>query len=331
MIKLFRYNSNAYFKDATFSGDVSFMDANFSSNADFKDATFSGKTYFENATFKGNAYFNGVTFSDEAGFFRTTFGGEVNFNQARFQKSVRFFGKEENKIFNSNYFTKFTLSNFESPENAEFVDVNLSKALFRHCKNLDRVGRFEKVKWSSKSFDIFGFKLFGRNAVGDEIKMDEANEEDKPYEYIAEIYRKLRLNYERNLRFAEAGDFYIGEMEMRRKGNVKIFNLIARNFSLTTVYKYFSYYGESYLLPLVWIFFAIVFFSFLLSTDFLTSTQIFLQFPPADLNEKIKDFSISINFRINSGWFVLFERIFGILFIALFVLALRRKFKKVPE
>ncbi|OIQ05155.1 MAG: hypothetical protein AUK59_04980 [Candidatus Altarchaeum sp. CG2_30_32_3053] len=84
------------------------------------------------------------------------------------------------------------------------------------------------------------------------------------------------------------------------------------------------------MLPLVWIFITVVTFSFLLSTDILTSTQISLQFLPADLNGKIHDLSI-LTFTINSGWFVLFERIFGILFIALFVLALRRKFKKGGE
>ena len=34
---------------------------------------------------------------------------------------------------------------------------------------------------------------------------------------VAEEYRQLRLNYESNRQEAEAGAFYIGQMEMRRR------------------------------------------------------------------------------------------------------------------
>ena len=142
----------------------------------FLDVKFLGETYFRNVKFY------------KTDFFRVTF-----------HNSVKFIGKDENKIFKSS--VDFSGSNFEEPKNVEFVNVNLSKASFLHCKNIDKIGRFEKVKWNEE---------YGRKAVYYEIKLKENKEKDKPYEYVEEVYRKLRINYERNLRFSEAGDFYIG-------------------------------------------------------------------------------------------------------------------------
>ena len=127
-----------------------------------------------------------------------------------------------------------------------------------------------------------------------------------------------------------------------RETKNRLLNWIVRNISLIAWYRNFSYYGESYFLPMLWIFaIIVVLFPLLLSTDPLTSAQIFFQATPDNLNEKVSDFIINLNgiysnlnigeFAVNSGWLVLLERISGILFIALFVLALRRKFKKGGE
>ena len=67
------------------------------------------------------------------------------------------------------------------------------------------------------------------------------------------VYRRLRENYEFNLKFGEAGTFFIKEMELKRKYRtisgsndlVKKNDWFRRHFSLTGLYYHFSTYGES--------------------------------------------------------------------------------------
>ncbi|ODS41291.1 hypothetical protein BEH94_08600 [Candidatus Altiarchaeales archaeon WOR_SM1_SCG] len=368
------FSCEARFLDATFECDAHFEMAKFKDKSNFRMAKFNGGAIFAETSFRGtdfemtnfakDAEFKKVVFEDDAKFRYTTFNGDTNFNETKFYRSVEFVGHsmkitvsmygsridnwDENQVFLKNSHVNFSDSNFEHPEKVQFVNVDLSKASFLHCKDIDKIGRFEKIKWAQKG------KFSKRKAIYDEIKTDKpyvyiadkpyeydviAN---KPYEFIAEIYRKLRLNYEHNLRFSEAGDFYIGEMEMRRK-NVKLFgreiknrilNLISRNISLIAWYRNFSYYGENYFLPVVWMFAITLGFAFyyyspadfftgfdihgINASNFLeswkTSIMILFQMPPEQMT-----FSIFI------------ERILGVLFVALFVLALRRKFKKGGE
>ncbi len=91
------FSGNADFKTATFSGnanfysatfsDAYFANATFSGNADFKEATFSGDAYFENTTFSGDAYFDGTTFSSIVTFCGQTFTTDIFFNGAKFEPS----------------------------------------------------------------------------------------------------------------------------------------------------------------------------------------------------------------------------------------------------
>jgi hypothetical protein len=152
-------------------------------------------------------------------------------------------------------------------------------------------------------------------------------------EAIAHTYRQLRIAYESSLQYPEAGDFYIGEMEMKRlnavfrKKSVKngLLRDIIQNFSLTAFYKYFSLYGECYWLPLLWMLFAIFGFSFCYyyryglcpSQAFENSFTTFFQMPPS--NSKIP------------SWLIAIERLIGGVVTFLFILALRRKFKKTEE
>ncbi|PKP38374.1 MAG: hypothetical protein CVT98_05135 [Bacteroidetes bacterium HGW-Bacteroidetes-15] len=218
-----------------------FIGFKFPDNFSFIKIKFEKPVNFERATFGDGANFQSVTFGDGAYFRGATFGSEAYY-------------RDENDLFMGR--VDFSYTNFEYPDTIEFVDVNLSKAKFLHCLNIDKIGRFEKIKWAKKG---------GRKAV-----YDESTVMRQDCEYVAEIYRKLRLNYEKNLRFSEAGDFYIGEMEMRRKSvklvgreiKNKILNLIFRNISLIAWYRNFSYYGENYFLPVVWMFLITLVFAF---------------------------------------------------------------------
>jgi uncharacterized protein YjbI with pentapeptide repeats len=81
---------------------------------------------------------------------------------------------------------------------------------------------------------------------------------------VITVYRFLRENFEYNLRYDEAGDLFIREMELKR--NYKQINespgykiikkdIISRNISLTGLYYNFFKYGESLLRPLLFLIF----------------------------------------------------------------------------
>ena len=77
---------------------------------------------------------------------------------------------------------------------------------------------------------------------------------------IMAVYRNLRENYEFRLRYDEAGEFFIREMELKRKyrevpsqdGSSSIVKpncWLRRNLSLTGLYYHLSRYGEDLLRP----------------------------------------------------------------------------------
>lgn len=62
---------------------------------------------------------------------------------------------------------------------------------------------------------------------------------------VTSLYRQLRLNYEGNRQEAEAGHFYIGQMEMRRRDRSYFW---LYRFILE-IYRVLGMYGESYVRP----------------------------------------------------------------------------------
>ncbi|PIN67232.1 MAG: hypothetical protein COV98_04020, partial [Candidatus Altarchaeum sp. CG12_big_fil_rev_8_21_14_0_65_33_22] len=90
---------------------------------------------------------------NKADFWGATFSKEAYFTDATFFGSVKFIDDENGRIFDESASANFSNSNFEHPESVEFVSVNLNNASFLHCKNIDKIGKFEIVDWNSK--DIF--------------------------------------------------------------------------------------------------------------------------------------------------------------------------------
>jgi hypothetical protein len=82
--------------------------------------------------------------------------------------------------------------------------------------------------------------------------------EEIPLDLVLYVYRRLRENYEFNLKFDEAGKFFIKEMELKRKyrpirgsSSVKKNDWFRRQFSLTGLYYHLSSYGESIVKPTI--------------------------------------------------------------------------------
>ena len=264
---------------------------------------------------------------------------KVEFYNCTFQDLFKFSPK-----IGENVELNFAYSNFEKPERVVFGNINLSKASFLYVQGLEKV-RFTNVTWSRtgkfiKRFCIYDEILLREGKIENILKnikkkLDEdiLEQEMTLREAIAQAYRQLRMAYESMFLYPEAGDFYIGEMEMKRLNAVfrkkpvknRLLRFLIQNFSLTAFYKYLSYYGECYWLPLLWMLSIILGFSGLYYYRYdLTwyqaienSFSTFFQMPPS--NSKISLLAIA------------FERLLGLIFTALFILALRRKFKKTEE
>ncbi len=303
------FESDALFESCEFVGYTSFEEASFKKYANFIDSIFYSKINFE------SVYFSDVTF------YNAEFNENVSFSNSIFTGFVRFEGSSNNLVFYSE--AEFDDISFRLPNEVEFINLDLSRASFFNT-NIEDV-RFADVKWATAG------KLFRRKAIYNELLIDQKVYRD--YELVADIYRRLRASYEKRLQYQYASDFYIGEMEIKRKNckfKNRILKFITQNLSFIALYKYFSLYGENYYLPIIWIFLTILLFGYLFShlfklqslDPYALSALTFFQMIPSSVMKKLaSNMTLSVVFLI--------ERLLGILFTALFVLALRRRFKKM--
>lgn len=286
---LARFSGGSRFRRTIFSGDALFQHAAFSVKADFSETAFSGLASFFEAKFSGQANFSEIAASKGAMFMGAEFSGTVHFSWAKFSgewvsfRGARFSGQADfslAKFLGEADFFVATFSNEEiSFRGAEFLNngvfVHLCKSEIRNDPNLNfkdanfgkpRSVRFDDFDLGNTSFlyvDISEVDIGERVSWGSDRRiLDErfadAGHADYDYEVVATVYRRLRQNLESKMRYTEAGRFFIGEMECKRK-NVRIKNPILRwlrtnVFSALAWYKYMSHYGESYARVLTWIF-----------------------------------------------------------------------------
>ena len=328
------FEAGAYFEGAPFEGGADFSDTLFKGEADFGGAHFRDKGYFFSAVFKGGAYFWGATFE-----------GKADFGHATFEDTLLINGTEHHKkTFKKD--VDFRSVKFSKPERAKFEKLNLSRVRFLDT-DLSKV-HFTDVNWYRENGK-------GRNRVFDEVSPDPEDRNFFDYALVAQLYRRLRANYEENLRYSEAGDFYIGEMEMTRKAQTSVFKKLPLLF-----YKAISNYGESYYRPLCWIAAILLIFPLLF---------MFAGIPPVNLDrgnptedvvnyrldfssiesfaptwEKLNDYYTCFLYSMSVFSFVrdkkyttidncgrslfVFESILSPVTLAFFLLALRRRFKR---
>jgi hypothetical protein len=86
------------------------------------------------------------------------------------------------------------------------------------------------------------------------------------YSLIAETYQQLKRNYDAKGDYWTAGYWHYGEMEMKRlhsRWSCGLLRWLDQHFSLVALYKYASAYGESYIMPSLWLVFFLAAFAFL--------------------------------------------------------------------
>jgi len=235
------FDRRVWFRGAKFQRAPYFMGATFQDVADFWAATFQRGATFVRATFRSEAWFLHATFQGLAGFGRATFRGDAKFSGAWFQGGARFTGYEDDWVFSREADVDFRWAHFAQSGEVMFEHVFLGRARF--LKTDVREVDFTDVEWAPR----------GRHrAVWDEM---EPKGPAKNYALIGELYRQLKHNYEEKRDPIPAGDFHFGEMEMRRlepcKGWLRA--TYRRYLSAIAFYRWVSGYGEDYILPLAWI------------------------------------------------------------------------------
>lgn len=328
--------------------DAVFTQALFLCAADFRDAEFSGEggtDFFETKFFgEGLNNFNSARFSSECGtdFSWAQFSdvGRTSFVGAKFsgKGKVNFIGT----LFSDETEISLRVVNFVSPENVTFDRVNLSRCRFSST-DLENVN-IKEVLWKNKEK---GRKWrLGRIKVYDDIfqsGMIFNRKGEKNHYRVYQLYNQLLLNYERTYRHHEAGDFFAGQMDMRRRGNLdrKIFSQV-----LLTLYKITSEYGERPVRVFGWLLFTLLFFGLiytLIGIEGLSGASSI-----GSLSKYVKGLEFSLDIMTlgkvaifktgyilknsDSPWVSLLKLIHvvsGASLLTLFLLSVRRRFRKV--
>ena len=275
-----KFDADALFLGARFGGTASFGSAEFSRAADFVNAEMAGdvdfwgtrfrrEALFASARFHRKADFWGATFEDEADFSNTALEGETHFRDAEFAKRSDF---SASLISGNLYFihTSFRGSDgraasvfrslvIESVPGVRFEGVDLSKVSFLRT-DVSQL-QFVACKWARMVDPLllwpFPFApprplTHSRSAIWDEVELDERRRQGEDISaelpLVADQYRQLRINLEARRQEVAAGDFYIGQMEMRRRDH-RDFDPIYRG--LLGFYRLVAMYGQSYWRPFV--------------------------------------------------------------------------------
>ena len=260
-----------------------------------------GAVSFDYAMFSNerNIIFDGAVFSNqgEVIFTRVKFfnKGYVNFSNAKFfNKGFVQFDKAEfsgQTFFDTVEFKKFVFLssvNFSSQEKVRFRTEDLSKVSFANTdvsriffdentrfSNLEAKTSKGRVRTFFKSFMILNKTRFEKFKILDETRFEECIDKKNESNTISKLkasglslgsvltsYRNLRENYEYRLRYDEAGQFFVREMEVRRNYREELTtdgNSLPRKngwprrnfFSFIGLYRNICNYGESSTRPLI--------------------------------------------------------------------------------
>lgn len=202
----------------------------------------SNYTHFNNCLLEGKlASFSQATFSKETVFVSTQFNSnETTFDNCRIKGEIEFQGNDGNLVFNSKATLRYL--KIETIGSIIFRHVSFDQVELRGT-DLRKI-QFMDVYWYVKKNFVFGFPPWSkRKALYDETVLVAENKINREQaEIIKHAYRQLKQSHEDNRDYTRSNDFYFGEMEMRR---LRKPNAIQRNiFSWIALYRWISGYGQ---------------------------------------------------------------------------------------
>jgi len=159
-----KIDGHAFFKSATFEGQVSFVRAKIDGNAEFDRTLFKQLANFGDAQIDGDAFFNRTIFEGEANFIRTRIGGAAEFDRALFKQLATF---NSAKIEGHAFFNSAT---FE--DEADFATAQIGgaaefyRALFKqlaafNSAQVEEYARFISATFEGDEVNFVGAKIGG--------------------------------------------------------------------------------------------------------------------------------------------------------------------------
>lgn len=304
-----KFNYDANFVNTLFIDNTSFTGSQFSQIANFIECKFKNEVTFLATDFKNEARFNLAEFQkglfslahfQKVNFFEAKFYDEsefkltkfhdtalfqksqfytTDFTEAKFEKEARFI---ENQFYAQANFRKIKFTNsgdilFDGNlSKLSFLETDISKINFGDNIGWERVYR-KPMDWWDK-FIIFCEKLKEHNnkfKVQDERIIENKLEQNVRLETVMNIYRNLQENFDKKLNYDFAGEFFVREMELKRKfkKNTRNMskpnepltthkNILAQIFSVLSFYYVIAKYGESYYRPLKFVIPGLIFSTF---------------------------------------------------------------------
>jgi uncharacterized protein YjbI with pentapeptide repeats len=343
-----KFGGPAEFSGTEFQGLANFMSTEFQDDASF-DGTIFHYAIFDYSVFQKDVSFEGAVFY-KGRFVPDRIGGKCRFVNSAFLGDI---------AFNSLETSVSSRVEFVGDINAQHADL---KTIWEQCDQLERgelaktwgVGlkqlettfeegylamdmvslletdakdmRFVNVSWGQMSGS---FNVLKRTAIHDEMRLYKVSATRRNYGAVARLYRELRHNYEQELRYPEAGDFYIGEMEMRRlqtsRQHLRGWGWLRRNLlSPIAWYRNLALYGESYLLAALWIVGTILFFAILP----ITISQFIVESSADSLDNSFTR-SVLAFFQLRStSTLENMERILGAFLLGILFITLRRRLER---
>lgn len=277
--------------------------------ANFGRATFTQRAFFGGATFTQGADFEEATFTEAADFTSTLWGAgkDAPVGETVVEPAI----------------ADFRDAKFIKPEQVRFLQVNAKgrqgfRGRFVNC--LTKGVLFEDVQWHREK---------GRMVLQDELDRLANASGAATYEQVAAAYRRFVINFDEAKHYDLSEDCMIGAMEMKRLDpDQPIFVRRAVN-----LYRWASNYGSSYLWALGVLVFMVGVFGPFYSLSGLTPKPERTVLEPVGLihSVEVATFKSETHAIAGSGvaWFLeILERVLIPAQVALFLLALRRRFRR---
>lgn len=238
---------------AIFEQDASFVDVCFDNDADFCMSSFNGNVQFRNVEFNG----------------------EADWRACRFYRGAEFRGILFNSPETFGHAASFLLTRFAVPGEVFFDEVDLSRAIFYNC-DVSKVWFGPSVKWGKHGANLGLHKTAEMYFLGMSEHADEPEilhqELQRDFRFSLQTYQQLKNNYDSRGDYWSGDETHFGEMEMRRLSSHKqysrfpIKSIISSYLSPIALYRYASDYGNSYWKPLIWTVITLIIFAFLYPT-----------------------------------------------------------------
>jgi uncharacterized protein YjbI with pentapeptide repeats len=361
-----RFTKETRFSGAQFLMEANFQSVRFSEIVKFSFAQFLNYTNFGRSWFLKNGLFTNVKFLKEIDFTNSSIQ-LLDFTQCEISSFMRF--REINSIKQGTPPT-ILLRDLRFWENGHLLleDFDVSKVSFWQTNFYIIRPRidFVRVNWGKEKVIIDDiekrqeYKKYKTNTQDDWLTKEELNliydpieklPEKSKAETIEQCYRQIRMNYEAGGEHPDAGEFYKHEMRVRGKRLKKDKKFI---WCLHKLYGFVSSYGESPEKPLIWLCGFVVIFSIIyMFTGVKDINGVPIQYyfygDSPNLSVLISNFGKSIVYALSSlipsigrlysfgssTWWTIFfsflEGILGVSVITLFVLAVRRRFRRESQ